>query len=244
MGDQGINYDLEKAKEYWQKSKEELDFDNVTIEILTNDVEMNKRISEYLQNALESNLDGLTVKLKQVPQKQKSQLSSEGEYNLQICKWGADYPDPLTFLDTYTPEGVFANNTNYDNKIFNEELNKAKQCTDIDEAFSYYAKAEKALLDDAVCIPLYQESLAYLQREEISNLIYNNYGARTTYKWAKIKDKEILNVAVQTDIQALDSSKVEDTVAFDVINATMEGLVRVDENDKVVPGMAKDWSVS
>ena len=62
MGDQGINYDLEKAKEYWQKSKEELDFDNVTIEILTNDVEMNKRISEYLQNALESNLDGLTVK--------------------------------------------------------------------------------------------------------------------------------------------------------------------------------------
>ena len=244
VGDQGLDYDLEKAKEYWQKSKEELDFDNVTIEILTNDVEMNKRISEYIQNALESNLDGLTVKLKQVPQKQKSQLSSEGEYDLQICKWGADYPDPLTFLDTYTPEGVFANNTNYDNKIFNEELNKAKQCTDIDEAFSYYAKAEKALLDDAVCIPLYQESLAYLQREEISNLIYNNYGARTTYKWAKIKDKEILNVAVQTDIQALDSSKVEDTVAFDVINATMEGLVRVDENDKVVPGMAKDWSVS
>ena len=48
MGDQGINYDLEKAKEYWQKSKEELDFDNVTIEILTNDIEMNKRISEYL----------------------------------------------------------------------------------------------------------------------------------------------------------------------------------------------------
>ena len=77
MGDQGINYDLEKAKEYWQKSKEELDFDNVTIEILTNDVEMNKRISEYLQNALESNLDGLTVKLKQVPQKHKHQLSSK-----------------------------------------------------------------------------------------------------------------------------------------------------------------------
>ena len=73
VGDQGLDYDLEKAKEYWQKSKEELDFDNVTIEILTNDVEMNKRISEYLQNALESNLDGLTVKLKQVPQKQKSQ---------------------------------------------------------------------------------------------------------------------------------------------------------------------------
>ena len=74
VGDQGLDYDLEKAKEYWQKSKEELDFDNVTIEILTNDVEMNKRISEYLQNALESNLDGLTVKLKQVPQKQKSQF--------------------------------------------------------------------------------------------------------------------------------------------------------------------------
>ena len=53
------------------KFKEELDFDNVTIEILTNDVEMNKRISEYLQNALESNLDGLTVKLKQVPQNKK-----------------------------------------------------------------------------------------------------------------------------------------------------------------------------
>ena len=82
VGDQGLNYDLEKAKEYWQKSKEELDFDNVTIEILTNDVEMNKRISEYLQNALESNLDGLTVKLKQVPQKQKSQLKFNYIFNL------------------------------------------------------------------------------------------------------------------------------------------------------------------
>lgn len=81
-GNMGYEYNLEQAKSYWEKAKKELEFDTVTIEVLTSDAESSKRVGEFFQNQLQNNLEGLTVDLKQVPFKQKQQLESQEDYDL------------------------------------------------------------------------------------------------------------------------------------------------------------------
>ncbi|MCG4734837.1 hypothetical protein L0M92_14625, partial [Casaltella massiliensis] len=66
-GNMGSGYDLKEAKEHWEKAKKELNFDKVTIEVLTSDVESSKRVGEFFQSQLQKNLDGMTVEIKQVP---------------------------------------------------------------------------------------------------------------------------------------------------------------------------------
>ena len=106
-GEMGFGFDKEKAAEHWKKAKDELGFDNTTLEFLTTDSDTRKQIGEYLQNQLEQNLEGLTIEIKQVPFKQKQQLESQGDFELLYSSWIADYPDPLTFLETFTTTGKF-----------------------------------------------------------------------------------------------------------------------------------------
>ena len=137
-GNMGNDYDLKEAKEHWEKAKEDLNFKNVTIEVLTSDAESSKRVGEFFQNQLQTNLDGLKVELKQVPFKQKQQLESEGDYDLVYSSWVADYPDPLTFLDTFTTNGKFGKNSGYDSKEYNALIEEGKNATSISESWNSF----------------------------------------------------------------------------------------------------------
>ena len=87
----------EQAKELWEKAKEEVGFDTVEMELLTFDHDTGKRTGEYIQSEL-SDLEGLTVKVSNLPFKQKLERETNGEFDLAFSGWGADYPDPLTYL--------------------------------------------------------------------------------------------------------------------------------------------------
>lgn len=52
-------------------------------------------------------------------------------------------------------------------------------------------------------------------------------------------DSESLKLISVSDIPSMDSTIATDAVSFDTLNNSMEGLYRLDENDKAVPGMAK-----
>ncbi|RGX08778.1 ABC transporter substrate-binding protein [Paraclostridium sordellii] len=243
-GNMGNDYDLKEAKEHWEKAKEDLNFKNVTIEVLTSDAESSKRVGEFFQNQLQTNLDGLKVELKQVPFKQKQQLESEGDYDLVYSSWVADYPDPLTFLDTFTTNGKFGKNSGYDSKEYNSLIEEGKNATSISESWNKYAKAEEILLSDAFLMPLFQSSSAYIQKPYIDGITIMPYGAKYAYKWANAEDKNELNLTSNSDIPSLDMSKATDSLSFSVANNVMEGLVRVNNDGEVVEGIAKEWKSS
>ncbi|GAA0103394.1 hypothetical protein UT300013_00160 [Paraclostridium sordellii] len=243
-GNMGNDYDLKEAKEHWEKAKEDLNFKNVTIEVLTSDAESSKRVGEFFQNQLQNNLDGLKVELKQVPFKQKQQLESEGDYDLVYSSWVADYPDPLTFLDTFTTNGKFGKNSGYDSKEYNSLIEEGKNATSISESWNKYAKAEEILLSDAFLMPLFQSSSAYIQKPYIDGVTIMPYGAKYAYKWANAEDKNELNLTSNSDIPSLDMSKATDSLSFSVANNVMEGLVRVNNDGEVVEGIAKEWKSS
>lgn len=243
-GNRGNDYDLKEAKEHWEKAKEDLNFKNVTIEVLTSDAESSKRVGEFFQNQLQTNLDGLKVELKQVPFKQKQQLESEGDYDLVYSSWVADYPDPLTFLETFTTNGKFGKNSGYDSKEYNALIEEGKNATSISESWNKYAKAEEILLRDAFLMPLFQSSSAYIQKPYVDGITIIPYGAKYAYKWAKAEDKNELNLTSNSDIPSLDMSKATDSLSFSVANNVMEGLVRVNNDGEIVEGIAKEWKSS
>ncbi|WP_270505699.1 ABC transporter substrate-binding protein [Paraclostridium sordellii] len=243
-GNMGNDYDLKEAKEHWEKAKEDLNFKNVTIEVLTSDAESSKRVGEFFQNQLQTNLDGLKIELKQVPFKQKQQLESEGDYDLVYSSWVADYPDPLTFLETFTTNGKFGKNSGYDSKEYNALIEDGKNATSISESWNKYAKAEEILLSDAFLIPLFQSSSAYIQKPYVDGITIIPYGAKYAYKWANAEDKNELNLTSNSDIPSLDMSKATDSLSFSVANNVMEGLVRVNNDGEVVEGIAKEWKSS
>lgn len=244
VGDIGFEFDKGKAAEHWKKAKEELGFEEATLEFLTTDSDTSKKIGEYIQNQLEVNLEGLSIEIKQVPFKQKQQLESEGDFELLYSSWIADYPDPLTFLETFTTTGKFGSNSGYANAEYNKLVNEAKNSLTLEESWNKYGEAEKILLNDAYISPVYQSSSAYLEKTNVKDIVKSTYGARNTYKWAYVEGKDSFNITSSADLPSLDASKTTDFYSFDVLNNIMEGLTRVDKDGKIVEAMATSWETS
>ena len=98
-------YDAEEAKEYWQKGLDELGVTEVELEILGGDTDLSKKMSEYFKSQLETNLEGLTIKLKEVPFSVRLELDTNQDYDIQVSGWGPDFQDPISFMDLFVTNG-------------------------------------------------------------------------------------------------------------------------------------------
>ncbi|KEK23102.1 peptide ABC transporter substrate-binding protein [Bacillus gaemokensis] len=179
---------VNQAKEYWEKAKQETGTNEVTLEMLNYDLENFKKVGEYIKEQLEKNLPGLTVKIKLQPHSQKLALEKKKEYEMSLSRWLPDYPDPMTYLEVFISEnGV--NNTGYANPEYDALIKKTKMELGNDEKARWKAMqdAEKMLLDDAVIAPVFQRGLSYLQKPYVKDLYVHQFGPATSLKWADMK---------------------------------------------------------
>ena len=86
----------------------------------TQDTPVSKIAAEYIKSQIESHLPGVTLKIKQMPFKQKTTLELANNYEASYSGWSPDYPDPTAFLQTMTKImhriiqiGVIKNTINY-----------------------------------------------------------------------------------------------------------------------------------
>ena len=61
---------------------------------------------------------------------------------------------------------------------------------------------------------------------------------------AKPDSEQVLNLTFASEVPTLDLSLATDSASFTVLGQINEGLTRLDETGKVVPGVAKDWKIS
>ncbi|EEM16720.1 MULTISPECIES: peptide ABC transporter substrate-binding protein [Bacillus] len=179
---------VNKAKEFWEKAKQETGTNEVTLEMLNYDLENFKKVGEYIKEQLEKNLPGLTIKVKLQPHSQKLALEKKKEYEMSLSRWLPDYPDPMTYLEVFISEsGV--NNTGYANPEYDALIKKTKMELGNDEKARWKAMqdAEKMLLDDAVIAPVFQRGLSYLQKPYVKDLYIHQFGPATSLKWADVK---------------------------------------------------------
>ena len=186
-----VEYDVEKAQEYWEKGLEELGTDTVELEFLAGDTETAKTMNEYIVNQLETNLEGLDLTLKQVPFEQKLDLDTSMDYDIQLSGWGPDYLDPYTFLNLWLTDG--GNNLmGYSNPEYDELLAETmgELAQDNEARYENFLEAEKILFEDAAIAPVYQKSLALLISPKVEGVFVNPFGPTYEYKWASVGSEE------------------------------------------------------
>lgn len=183
-------YNVEEAKEFWDKGLEELGTEAVEIEILGGDTENAKQQQEWFKSELEKNLPGLTIKLKEVPFSARLDLDDNSDYDIQSAGWGADFQDPISFLELFIT-GSPQNKMNYSNQEYDDliESTKTTLANDPVARWEAFAKAEKILLeDDAGLVPTYQRGRRVLMNPAVKDLATHPFGGDYSYKWAYIAD--------------------------------------------------------
>lgn len=185
-------YNVEEAKEFWDKGLDELGTEAVEIEILGGDTENAKQQQEWFKSELEKNLPGLTIKLKEVPFSARLDLDDNSDYDIQSAGWGADFQDPISFLELFIT-GSPQNKMNYSNQEYDDliESTKTTLANDPVGRWEAFAKAEKILLeDDAGLIPTYQRGRRVLMNPAVKDLATHPFGGDYSYKWAYIADEK------------------------------------------------------
>lgn len=184
-------YNVEEAKELWEKGLEELGTDSVTIEILGGDTETAKNMQQYLQNQFERNLPGLTIRLKEVPFAQRLDLDSNMDYDMQLAGWGPDYLDAISFSNLWITDGG-NNKMGYSNPEYDKLLEDVMTTYANEPAkrFEAMQEAERILLEeDAAIAPIYQRGTTRLWQPYVQNVYRHNFGPDFSYKWAYISGK-------------------------------------------------------
>src|SRR5699024_12188866 len=118
-------------------------------ELLVDDTENAKRSAEYIQGQLQTNLPGLQVQIVSVPFKNRVAADNSQDYDLQIAGWGADYADPINYLELFVTDGN-NNNSGYSNEEYDALIQAASDETeDLDKRWSDLVAAESLILEEA-----------------------------------------------------------------------------------------------
>ncbi|MCD2256088.1 peptide ABC transporter substrate-binding protein [Lactobacillus sp. CC-MHH1034] len=182
---QYTTYNPKKAKQLFKEGLQEVGAKNVNVTLLGDDTDNAKKMNEYLQSTWQDNLPGLKVTLQNVPFKTRLTRSQNGQFDMVVSAWGADYPDPISFLDLFTTDNSYNNgkwsNSQYDQLVQDSKttdvLNKEKRWDDL-------MQAQNIITEQQGVVPLYQRVEAHLVNKKVKNLQYspaNNYNFVTTY---------------------------------------------------------------
>ncbi|TDM12294.1 peptide ABC transporter substrate-binding protein [Macrococcus lamae] len=184
-----LNYDKAEAQAYFEKAKKELVKDKFEFEYLTYDQDTAKKESEYVKEQIESTLSGVTLKIKQQPFKQKLALESKQDFEMSFGRWGADYPDPMTYVDLFLTENP-NNETGWSSKEFDQKVKDSKGTLldDPEKRWTTLQDAEGLLLDDAVISPMYQSGMARLVKPKVKGMVLHKFAGDTSLKEAYIEE--------------------------------------------------------
>lgn len=106
------------------KAKKELNIDSLEFDILSSDTDSSKKVTEYIQGAIQDALDGVKVTLSPVPFSVRLDRSNKGDFDVVMGGWGADYVDPSSFLDLFITDNSY-NRGRYSNTEYDEYLKSA-----------------------------------------------------------------------------------------------------------------------
>lgn len=144
------------------------------IELTYNTSDNHKKIAGALAEMWRKNL-GVEVSYK--AQEWGVFLENRNKLNYQIARggWGADYNDPMTYIDLFTSKSG-NNNTGFANKEYDELVAKAYASSDAKERMSLMSQAEKLLMDTRAILPIYYYSDVFLEKKGFKGIFIDYKG--------------------------------------------------------------------
>ncbi|KRL38021.1 peptide ABC transporter substrate-binding protein [Liquorilactobacillus uvarum] len=180
--------DTAKAKKLWNEGLKELGVKELSFSILSDDTDAGNKTTPFLQSQIEESLPGAKVSVTNVPFKTRLDRSEKGNFDVVVSAWGADFADPISFLDLFTSDNSYNNgkwkNAEYDKLI---EASKTTDAGNATKRWNDLVQAEKILMQDQGISPIYQQAQATLVKSKVKGVIYNSSGANYNFKDAYIK---------------------------------------------------------
>lgn len=183
-----LKTDKKAAQELWTQAKEELDIEKLDIELVTYDTDSIKKLAEYIQSALEDNLDGVKIDISIVPVTVAIERGQKTDFDLFLFGWTADYPDPSSFLDLFITDSPY-NYGKYSNQDYDQliENAKGKDANDLTKRWNDYLQAERLLMKETAVTPVFQKAEARLRNPKLKGVVSHSTGAQFDYKEAYLK---------------------------------------------------------
>ncbi|MFD0674199.1 peptide ABC transporter substrate-binding protein [Cohnella sp. GCM10027633] len=186
VGDTEVAFDKEKAKTLLAEGLAEAGISALPeLEIIGDDTAKGKQLLENLAIQWKANL-GITVKPQPLPHATRLERELNKDYQIVSTLWGADYNDPMTWLDMYLTGGPF-NTQDWSNAEYDQLVKSAQKNLDNAKRSEELQKAEKILMDEAAVFPLYFRSSPFLINQKVQGIILPPYGVDFELKWASIK---------------------------------------------------------
>lgn len=111
------------------------------------------------------------------------------EYDFTLSGWGADYNDPMSFLDIWVSNGG-NNHTGYADAKYDELLASVYKEKDQDKITEIYKELETKLVnEDAVISPVYYTDKYSFYQNYVKNIQFTSFGSVYEFKHAYIQGK-------------------------------------------------------
>ncbi len=172
----GPDYDVERAKEYIASSRygDASNLPPITLTV--------SGYGNYIPEFLGAIIDewqqklGVEVTVRQLePEHFIYNLKQERD-EMFLLGWIADYPDPHNFLDILFRTGRENNAFEYSNPVLDDLLDQAAVEQDESLRLEMYRQAERIVVDDAPCLPLWHGVNHILVRESVTGYVLNPVG--------------------------------------------------------------------
>lgn len=184
-----LEFNVEEAQKYFEKGLEEIGKDSLTLEILGDDGENAKKSLEFMQGQLTQNLPDLDITLRNVPFKVRLEADSKQDYDLQMSGWGADYADPINFLELFASDNG-NNKSSFANDEYDALIDSSlSEVENLEERWDGMLEAEKILMETAGIAPIYQRYNSVLEKPYVKDIAAHLVGAEYSYKWAYVSGK-------------------------------------------------------
>ncbi len=184
------SYNPELAKEYLAKGLKELGLTELPkITLLIDDrYSDNRKIGATIQEDIRKSI-GVEIDIEMVTFKERLSRTKSLNHDFVLNSWGADYQDPMTFLDLLT--SFNGNNvTGFKDDNYDGLIKKATQTPDRAKRIGYLIAAEKYLAEKMPIVPLYQELELYLFNENLKGVELSPFGVRIRLNNAEKVSKE------------------------------------------------------
>ncbi|AKP65174.1 ABC-type oligopeptide transport system, periplasmic component [Levilactobacillus koreensis JCM 16448] len=181
------SYNLKKAKQLWKEALKETGRSNYSLTLTADDTPAGKNSAEFIQSQW-AKLGNIKVTNSNLPFKTRLARSQSGDFDAVISAWGADFPDPISFLSLFT-SGNSYNNGKWSSKAYDTYVGDAtgKDANNDAARWNDLVNAQKTILNEQGIIPVYQQGKAQLVKSKVQGLVYFPTGANWDFSKAYIK---------------------------------------------------------